>query len=188
MIIGIDVDSVLRDIIPPTLRWWERMTGITKCREDIDEWAFHKCLDIDLTGLSPNRFRQLWFKEPQIWHHAPPVLGAIDAVTELHKLNEIAIVTYQPTYLQKIWTLEWLNEHFQDVYDSLVFTNMKSLVRAHVLIDDGPHNFEGFTGKAILFSQPWNQNDDRHTRIYGWDDPVLFEILSSMGENSNVAE
>jgi len=155
------------------------MTGIKKRREDIDKWAFYECLDIAAVGLLPKGFRQLWFKRLQIWRHAPPVLGAIDAITKLHKLNEIVIVTYQPTYLQKVWTLEWLSEHFRDMYESLVFTKRKSLVRVDVLIDDGPHNFEGFMGKAILFSQPWNQNEDRYTRIYGWDNPVLFEILSS---------
>lgn len=182
MIIGIDVDCVLRDIIPPTLKWWERMTGIRKYREDIDEWEFHECLDVELTWLSPNEFYQMWFGKPEVWlWDAVPVLGAIDAVAELHKLNEIVIVTYQPTYLQKIWTVEWLDEHFQDMFEALVFTKRKSLVQVDVLIDDGLHNFERFTGKAILFSQPWNQDDNRHTRIYGWDDPVLFETLSSIG-------
>lgn len=180
MIIGIDVDCVLRDIIPPTLDWWEQVTGIRKCREDIDRWAFYECLDIAAVGLPLREFRRLWFKQRQIWRRASPISGAIDAITELHKLNEIVIVTYQPTYLQKIWALEWLDEHLRDMYESLVFTKRKSLVRADVLIDDGPHNFEGFMGKAILFSQPWNQNDNRHTRIYGWDDPVLFETLSSI--------
>lgn len=188
MIIGIDVDCVLRDIIPPTLEWWERMTGIRKYREDIDEWEFHKCLDVDLLGVLPSAFYQIWFAMPRIWRHAPPVLGAMKVITELRNSNEIVIVTYQPTYLQRIWTLEWLNEHFRDMFESLVFTKRKGLVRADVLIDDGPHNFEGFGGKTILFSQPWNQNDDGHTRIYGWDGPALFEILSSVGENSNVAE
>lgn len=180
MIIGIDVDSVLRDTIPPTLNWWERMTGIRKYREDIDKWEFHECLDIELAGVLPSEFYQMWFKESQIWRWATSISGAIDAVTELHKLNEIVIVTYQPTYLQKIWTVEWLDKYFQDVYESLVFTKRKSLARVDVLIDDGPHNFEGFMGRPILFSQPWNQNDDKHTRIYGWDDPVLFETLSSI--------
>lgn len=181
MIIGIDVDFVLRDIIPPTLRWWERMTGIRKFRKDIDKWSFYKCLDARSAGLLPPEFYRKWFGELQIWQRALPILGAIDAVTELHALNEIVIVTYQPTYLQKVWTLEWLNEHFRDMYESLVFTKRKSLVRADVLIDDGPHNFEGFTGRAILFSQPWNQNDNRYTRICGWDDPVLFDVLNSIG-------
>lgn len=181
MIIGIDVDCVLRDIIPPTLEWWERMTGIKKCREDIDEWEFHKCLNVELAKVLPSEFYRMWFGRSRVWQGALSVLGAIDVVTELHELNEIVIVTYQPTYLQKIWTVEWLDKYFQGMYESLVFTKRKSLVRTDVLIDDGPHNFEGFTGKAILFSQPWNQNDDRHTRIHGWDDPVLFEVLNSMG-------
>lgn len=188
MIIGIDVDCVLRDIIPPTLVWWEQMTGIKKCRKDIDKWEVPECLDIDLAGISLSEFYRKWFMERRIWRRAAPILGAIGAIARLHELNEIAIITYQPTYLQKLWTLEWLDEHLRDdmhyslMYDPLVFTKRKSLIQADVLIDDGPHNFEGFAGKAILFSQPWNQNDNVHTRIYGWDDPVLFDTLSDIGE------
>lgn len=181
MIIGIDVDSVLRDIISPTLNWWERTTGIRKYREDINEWDVYECLDARDVGLSLRQFYEDWFDESWIWRDASPVLGAMDNIFKLHKLNEIVIITDPPTHNHRIWALAWLNEHLRDMYYSLMFTNKKRLVRADVLIDDGPHNFEGFTGKPILFSQPWNQNDNRYARIYGWDDPVLFDTLRSIG-------
>ena len=180
MIIGIDLDSVTRNIISPTLKWWQERTGIRRYKEDIDRWSIYECLNGCSTGLFPQEFYRLWFNESRIWQHALPVLGAISAITKLHKLHDIAIITDQPTYNQKVWALEWINKHLCDKYESLVFTSRKSLVRVDILIDDGPHNFEGFTGKAILFSQPWNQKDDIHTRIYGWDDPTLFDSLGNV--------
>ena len=47
----------------------------------------------------------------------------------------------------------------------------------NVLIDDGFHNVNAFTGFGILFRAPHNLKEQWHTVLYGWED--IYRILRS---------
>lgn len=156
MIIGIDVDDVVRDICTPTCSWWYSVSGIKKTPEDIKDWDIHKWLGAENKEL----FYEQWFNQVQVFLYADPVEGALEALARLRNIGfNLVFVSTQFTTKVKQWTVEWLDWHVQS-YDGLVFTGKKCLVKTDILIDDGPHNFESYRGLAILFDRPWN----RHVR------------------------
>ena len=65
MIIGVDIDGVIRDIHTPTLEWWESQTGIKKTIEDIKGWNIAMWLDVDPDAH--DWFYKEWFTKRSVF-------------------------------------------------------------------------------------------------------------------------
>lgn len=66
---------------------------------------------------------------------------------------------------------EWLAKHFPHIpVKNYMFCNSKGLVGVDVLIDDGPHNFDGFKGTPIVMDKPWNTSAQITHRAKNWND------------------
>ena len=66
---------------------------------------------------------------------------------------------------------EWLAKHFPHIpVKNYMFCNTKGLVGVDVLIDDGPHNFNGFKGTSVLMDKPWNAKAQVDYRVKDWSE------------------
>jgi 5'(3')-deoxyribonucleotidase len=102
-----------------------------------------------------------------------PMPGALAALKKLKQNYDLVLITARPTFTKKV-TLQALNEHFPNIFQSVFLTNAFSLtgkkklksevcleVNAKALIDDALHNAEDCAQKKIpvlLFNRPWNQS------------------------------
>lgn len=168
MLIGVDIDGVVRDIHTPTLAWWKEISGIEKTIEDIQGWNIATWLDVD-----PDKhdwFYQEWFCQKSIFWGAPSVPNAISALQELSRRHRIIFITsqYGPA---RLMTVEWIDNNVpEDITDAVALVFDKNLIRTDVLIDDGPHNLVDRPGLCWLFDRPWNRNDEHFERVMDWDD------------------
>lgn len=176
MIIGVDIDGVIRDIHTPTLQWWEEQSGIKKTLDDIKGWNIATWL-----GVNPDEhdwFYKAWFSEQSIFLWSKPIPGAIAGLRKLSEENEILLITSQHG-ATKLMTVKWVMDHIAaEGYDAIILTSNKDLIKTDVLIDDAPHNLLGHpAGIKLLYDQPWNRKETLYERVIGWDD-ILRKLLS----------
>lgn len=155
--IAIDVDGVLADQIAGIIPIVKNEHKIDLQYEDIISWNLKiKKTSIDKIIINEQKERGYVLGMPM---HA----GAYEIVNKLIKHHYIAIATARPIDSDH-WTKEWLNNN-KIPYDS--YHNLKESGKHNasenfnILIDDYIGNIKSFLdkhdGKAILFSQPWNQ-------------------------------
>lgn len=116
-----------------------------------------------------------------LYDEVEPVEGAIEAIAELKRLEHLRIV-YATSCTQGMIDAKWrwfqrhglLPAGKRQAHD-LVVGHDKSLVRAHLLVDDHAKNLYAFEGDGLLFDQPWNQKEiwTGH-RAYGWSEAVEY--------------
>lgn len=170
MIIGVDIDGVVRDIHTPTLRWWNLITGKNLTLEDIQGWNIAEYLGVPKTGHDV--FYSYWFSQRNIFKYAKAIDMSRVGLSQLSGKFDVLLVTSQRGQA-KIWTLEWIEQNvWEGTYSGIVFAHDKSLIKTDILIDDGPHNFDNYTGRAILFDQPWNRDEKRYERAKGWGEAL----------------
>lgn len=160
MKIAVDIDGVLYDWegtarlllrqyrnmdIPVSKRW----DYIPETISDLD-WAWLWSAGVDL-GL---------------FRHGHVVKGSIEGMRALAKSHELVIVTHRPAVAIHD-TLKWIGLHLDTVrlagLHLLTNEEPKTMVEADLLIDDRISNVEAWSrnqGRAILFSQPWNEDFD----------------------------
>lgn len=161
--IGIDMDQVLAKLNEHWLEVIREHEGENVTIEDITDWhmpQFFNCGDKIYDYLNYDLFR-----------HLPVVEDSQEVVAKLCKAYEVYIVTtatLKPEIMVAKW--EWLDEHFPFISkNNVVMCGKKDIVRTSILIDDAPHNLEGFKGKTpLLFNQPYNQKEKRFVRVKNW--------------------
>ncbi|MFX1519816.1 MAG: hypothetical protein ACFFCD_07840 [Promethearchaeota archaeon] len=154
--IGVDVDGVLGDQIPPILKKLNKRYGLKLSKEDVTLWDLPiKDTDIE-TEIESALFNEDYILNMQ------PIDGAKEAMTYLSKMYFVKIITSRPKETEAA-TLKWLRSNFD--FDEYLGTQKRdrvvSFVNVDILIDDNLPSTEKFSrsgGKTgILFSQPWNQ-------------------------------
>lgn len=168
MIIGIDIDGVIRDIHTPTLAWWKNKTGVEKTIEDIKGWNIAMWLGADPDAHE--QFYREWFSSRSIFLWSDPIPGAIEGLRKLSDKNEIFLITSQHG-TTKLMTVKWVMDHIAtDVYDAIVLVSDKSLIKTDVMIDDALHNLLGHPAEIkLLYDQPWNRHEDIFERVMNWE-------------------
>ena len=103
--------------------------------------------------------------------------GAVEAVQQLKKNNEIYIVSAAMEFRNSLEDkLDWLAEHFPFIsWRNIMFCGDK-IINADVLIDDRAKNFIGFNGRKLLFSSPHNHLINEYERVNNWNE-VLTKLL-----------
>lgn len=157
--VGIDVDSVLADVMLVWVDEYNKRQNARITKQDITKWDIPSILPV-----SPDQvyqyFSHVWKER---WQEIPPTEPAIGQITEkLHKKGyRISVITKRerPTVA---YVAKWLDYH--NVYtDDLLFIYdavPKASYPFDVLIDDAPVNIVDIVAPkyAILFNQPWNKD------------------------------
>lgn len=165
MVVGIDLDGVLRNFVDSFDRICLDIYGKKRL------WSnYNGKLGTGL-GVSEQELRDLiWRKCPfQVLAEADIYPGSLEMLHDLEELGvEIAVVTYQPTKGAKAATWEWMNRNgVLDCVDHMIMLGGeygaaeldKAGVYLDILLDDTPENVisQIQSGRwGVLFSRPWN--------------------------------
>lgn len=154
LVLGIDVDGVLGDQVPPTLdRIKAKGKGKNLSKADITSWD-HPIDDTDFT-----KEIEECLLDKDFVMEMPVIAGSISALEELYKIYHLVIATNRPSETEQ-YTVSWLKKHFK--FHEFINTREvgKDSLELDVLIDDNPENIKSFARvgkKALLFLQPWNK-------------------------------
>ena len=158
--IGIDIDEVLRTLVPKMVKLYNVHFNDSMTFDDIKEYdvdqSFPKIKE--RTGESASK----WFFQEhghELFYESPAIEGAVEAVKRLKELgNEIYIISYQKTMNNKIDTLNWL-VRWGIEYDGICFVKDKTVVHLDYIIDDNDWNFIKCNCKhGVLITAPYNRN------------------------------
>ena len=160
IIIGIDVDGVLRDFIGQVRYVYKKTYPRHKIKDQLG-W--------DLTSVFPikEKINDFIYKEHviDIFGYAPMYSGAREFLKKLRNdfKCQLKFVTTQPNVMSKIYTNRWLLwEGCASEPKEIIFSDRKGNEKIDILIDDGVHNLLDADRKGkfcICFNQPWNIQD-----------------------------
>ncbi|MCO6046159.1 hypothetical protein NG895_19845 [Aeoliella sp. ICT_H6.2] len=163
--LAIDVDGVLANQIQNLLPIIKDKHDVELAHEDVKEWDL-KVGDTDIAEII--RAEQQHKKYVQTM---PVIAQASASVNALISKYKVVIVTARAP-VSDSWTKRWLQDNdipFDDYVNIKEGSKQNIDIDAWILIDDYLGNVEQYLdrsdGKAILFSQPWNQ-DRAHLQNY----------------------
>ena len=183
MIIGIDMDGVLRDICTPLCDVWHKKTGILKTPADLVGWDCHEYLEVEKAGMTAEEFYDWWFNSNHIYALASVIPGSQESVVRLAKKHDLILVSDQSTPNARIWSLRFADRYFLGMFKAMYFGSDKSLVYLDAMIDDAVHNLKPNVARhRVLFDRPWNQDapDDIY-RAKDWQDVLDYFFGRSWG-------
>ena len=163
MRIAIDLDSTLSRFQEQWVSVYNKKYNDSVCSSDVLSWAIqdycNKC--------TPNELYDL-LGEDNFFLHVPTQPNAKEVIQKLRDDgHELFIVTAYAANAC-IDKTKWLENNFNFTTHDIIFCNDKSRILADILIDDGLHNHENFSGRSILFTQSHNKNDKQYERVNGW--------------------
>jgi 5'-nucleotidase len=180
LVVALDMDEVVADLLSEWLRRYNRDYNDTLTLNDIQGWDL-----TNQTKAGKNFYNYL--EQDDLYEDVRPIAGA------LHTVDAIRAAGHRVIFATSCvrWTVEskfdWLRREgfLPHANDSLAMKDFypvrdKSLIRAHVLFDDGLHNVEPFPGMAVLVEHPHNRNDktSRYRVRFSDTAAVLFLINS----------
>lgn len=158
---GVDIDEVLRALIPGMLRLYNEEFGDSLCMEDVKDFVVDNSFPkvMEKTGESASK----WFFQDhghELFYRSEEIKGAKEALDTLKKYGKVIIISYQKSVANKIDTLRWLESHEME-YDGICFVKDKSVVHTDWMVDDNDWNFIGSNATfGALINAPYNEDTD----------------------------
>ena len=164
--IVIDMDDVMADATGQFLVHYRQEFGVVIPRESLH----HK---EELQGFPAEHHEAVYgftFRE-NFFRNMSVKPGCQRVMQRLNDNFEVFIVSSAMEFPNSLSEkLSWLKEHFPFLHwRQFVFCGKKSIVHGDYMIDDLPHNLDGFNGEKLLFTAPHNMQYDRFTRLQDWD-------------------
>jgi 5'(3')-deoxyribonucleotidase len=161
-IIGVDVDGVLRDLIPDLYKIVEKYYPTYIANNKLDTWDFDESFTASREEI--HRIYREEFAE-DILGNGTPILKNIEYLKREIVKEEHEFVCISSQFLTcRYWTLQWLGNQFIN-FQSVYFRGgkYKWLVECDYLIDDSPYvwlhwlNGRGSDENFILIDTVYNQ-------------------------------
>jgi uncharacterized HAD superfamily protein len=196
MTIGIDIDDVIADFIPALLLFHNDRYGTNLTYEEFhNNEGWYKIWG----GTEDDDIRKVYeFYETDHFYGLPVVSDANEILRKLkinHKL--ILITAREETIAQP--TLNWIEKHFPEIFDSVHFTNSYSqnLVQkkksdickeksVDIMVDDSIKNTLDCSSNGInvlLVDRPWNRNfipPENVKRVFSWGD--IHDVINTFSK------
>lgn len=168
LLIACDVDGVVADL---SAEWYRRYNlryndDLTPAR--VTDWDTSKF-------VKPECGKRIFeiLNEPDLYAAVPEIQGAREGVAALRAAGHRVVFVSSCVVGAMDQKYRWLLEHgFVEgamqggQSKDVIFAHSKDMIRADLLIDDGPHNVEAWPGTAILVDGLYN----RHVRTSGFLD------------------
>lgn len=189
-IIAVDIDEVLVPHFPGLISWYNSEYGTNLTLEhnhpkDSRPWGTE--------NITQAIKRVHKFFDTPAFLNPTPYDDALEALRKLSERYVLVVVTARDTIVEKV-TREWLETHFEELFQEAHFTasyNLegKSQTKADVclalgagyLIDDSLDNITGVAEvgiRGLLYGHyPWNQSDRLHegiTRVKDWQEVLEY--------------
>lgn len=156
--IAVDVDGVLANQINGVLPIIKRKENIQLEYKDISSWD-KKINDTSIDKIIKEEVKKKQYVLSMPLHHC-----ANKVIRHLIKKYRIVIASARPAN-SSLWTKIWLWKNkirYDEYYNLKEGEKQNASEKIDILIDDYIGNIKAFLekqdGKAILFSQPWNQD------------------------------
>lgn len=196
-VVIMDVDEVLADFVGAVIEVANNLKIDPEEmfeREDVDQWSIKDALD--LADWEWEEVRRC-ISRPGFARELAVLDGAIDGMRELKKFATIVIAT--SPWHSDTWVSDrevWLAEHFDGLYDAVIYTHHKEFIRGDFIVDDRTKHVgdwlnrkSGHTGsswwgvydRALLWDKPHNAQDEVPfgvRRIDGWES--LCDLIRTM--------
>jgi len=183
MDIGIDLDSVIADIMPQLLTFFNKEYKTKFKLADIKQYDFfplwkishEECLKQFMIFYKSNYFLEI-----------KPVANSIEGISYLSKKHKLHVITSRPASTEKR-TLIWLEQFFPNKFRSVYYTNQvsitgKKMKKSEVCLKlgvsaifedhlDYAYDCNSAGVKVYLINMPWNKNiklPKEMTRFYNW--------------------
>jgi 5'(3')-deoxyribonucleotidase len=155
LIIGLDVDGVLRDWTGSVSRVYKKIYPHHEVKP-ITAWDIAQFFPI-----GEEIYKFAYVKQVKdICLNARPYKNAAKFAKILKDLgNTVIIISSQPNEKSKIYTRKWLKKN-EIIYDKLFFSNNKHEINFDVHLDDSPKNIISMreAGKNVVcLARPWNR-------------------------------
>lgn len=190
MIIGIDMDSVIAEIIRPIDLFHNRKYGTNITYDDHYSYDLRLYWNCTLEDMYKRIFE--FYDSPE-FQLTQPVQGAQEALTFLAQNHELHLITARPYDVEE-QSRQWLGEYFPGIFKEIHHTNLISKggkgisikkseicrkMGATVMVDDHIDYILDCADNAImsyLFTAPWNASktiSHPHVkRVAGWKELV----------------
>lgn len=155
---GIDIDEVIRAIVPNMLKLYNKEFNDNMKLEDVKDYVVDNSFPkiMKMTGESASK----WFFQDhgnELFYGSEMIEGAKSAIDMLRTYGKVIIISYQKSLANKIDTLNWL-DRYGIKYDGICFVKDKSIVHTDFLVDDNDWNFIGCNSKwGVIVTAPYNK-------------------------------
>lgn len=159
--IGVDIDEVLRALVPGMVRLYNEAFGENMRLEDVKDFVVDNSFPkiMEATGESASK----WFFQThghELFGCSEEIEGSREALARLRQFGKVIIISYQKSVANKVDTLEWLANHGME-YDGICFVKDKSIVHTDWMVDDNDWNFIGSNAEyGALINAPYNLDKD----------------------------
>lgn len=177
--IGIDLDSTLNNLTDVWIELYNK--DYNDNLEYFLNWDSHN----DVKSECGKKIYD-YLLIPQLFYNLDINPNAKDVVEFLSKHYKLYIVTaYIPTSCND--KVNWVKKYLPEFdINNIIFINDKSILELDYLIDDGPHNIEGFKGKGIIYDRQYNKYlGDTYTRVENWKQIEKFFVRELLKDNKN---
>ena len=172
----VDMDDTIELLTDAWLEWLNDRHGTAVTKDDIESWDFAAAFP---TLTREEAYAPIYIDE--FWDRVEPFPLAYEILCRLRaEGHEIYIVTssaYQtlPAKMEKV-----LFRYFPFLdWDHVIVAAKKQMILGDVLIDDAPHNLEGFEGLKILMNAPHNRTYDARQngmfRVSDWQ--TIYDLI-----------
>jgi uncharacterized HAD superfamily protein len=183
--IGVDLDSVLAEIMRPLMGFAKENYGIRTTLNDHISYG----LD-EVWKTTPTRVREIVYEfyKSKEFEEMLPVNGAVEGIDDLAGRYELIVITARPFWVEDK-SMAWIDKHFGGKFSKIIHSNQfsadsKKKAKSEIcqeegiwqMIDDG---WEYATDcaqkgiKTILLTMPWNKDKPLHkniTRVENWQE------------------
>lgn len=153
----VDMDDTIELLTDAWLDWLNAKHGTHVTKDDIHSWNFAAAFP---TLTEDEAYAPIYIDE--FWDHVEPMPWAFEILCRLraegHEVYIVTSSTYQtiPAKMEKV-----LFQYFPFIHwDHVIVAPKKQMILGDVLIDDAPHNLDGFDGLKILMDAPHNRSYD----------------------------
>ncbi len=185
MNIAIDIDEVLAQFLQGVIDYHNHTYKTNLVADQFKSYYFWETWG----GTREQAIKKVAdFSKSDFYTNIKPVDGAQEAIQTLKQNHSLFVVTARPETMEKE-TLSWLNRHFPDCFQEVVFTNhwadgCEAISKGDVcdrfgaelhIEDNIDYAKECLNGKrhVLLMDQPWNQSNslpDGVTRVFSWEE------------------
>jgi len=177
MQIIVDVDDVCANLVEEWIRRYNFDYGDNLKKSSIIEWDISKFIK----EPKNKEFLYQYIEDPLLYENMAQIKDSLWGIKKLKSMGNRVIFVTSSTIGCAGKKYLWLRkngyiETKKDYYEG----DDKSVFRGHWIIDDRPLNVRSFNGRAIMFNQPWNKNEQWDLKCKDWKHVI--KTISSIGE------